>query len=263
MVTHRTAATRRTAQAQRWTSSSEQPRRIDWYCVHSQDGVAVGVSAPGDGLWQRHDLLAALERVARSGCVGRSASPALGTAAPGGRSGLVARSHRFFQRASGGRFFKQRERSRSVGPNPTDRARPGSKHHFLTEANGVPLAALVTAANASDITQLWALLEAVPPVRGRKGRPRRRPRKLLGDRAYDSQPHRAALQRLGITPRLARRRMPHGSGLGQERWPVERSFGWLHNARRLRVRFDRHDCIHEAFVKLQVCLICHARLRFC
>jgi hypothetical protein len=29
------------------------------------------------------------------------------------------------------------------------------------------------------------------------------------------------------------------------------------------VRFDRHDCIHEAFVKLQVCLICHARLRFC
>jgi transposase len=133
----------------------------------------------------------------------------------------------------------------------------------LTEANGVPLAALVSAANTNDITQLWALLQAVPPVQGKRGRPRRRPKKLLGDRAYDSQPHRDALQRRGIKPALARRGVPHGSGLGKERWPVERSIGWLHNARRLRVRYDRHDFIHEAFVKLQVCLICHVKLRFC
>ena len=54
-----------------------------------------------------------------------------------------------------------------------------------------------------------------------------------------------------------------GSGLGKERWPVERTISWLHNARRLRVRFDRLDCIHEAFVKLQLCLICHAKVRYC
>jgi transposase len=127
----------------------------------------------------------------------------------------------------------------------------------------VPLAVRISAANANDITQLWALLEAVPPVRGHRGRPRQRPAKLLGDRAYDSQPHRDQLQRRGIKPALARRGTPHGSGLGKERWPVERSLSWLHNARRLRVRYDRHDFIHEALVKLQICLICHAHLRFC
>lgn len=133
----------------------------------------------------------------------------------------------------------------------------------MIDAQGVPLAVRITGANTADITQLLPLLEAIPPVQGRRGRPRRRPKKVLGDRGYCSQPHRDELRRRGIIPRLARRKTPHGSGLGKERWPVERTLSWLHNARRLRVRFDRLDCIHEAFVKLQCCLICHAKLRFC
>lgn len=131
------------------------------------------------------------------------------------------------------------------------------------DANGLPLALQVTPANRNDITQLLPLLDAVPAVRGKRGRPRRRPKKVLGDRAYDSQPHRQKLRRRGIVPKLARRGTPHGSGLGTERWPVERTLGWLHNARRLRVRYDRLDEIHQAFAQLQVGLICHAHLRFC
>ena len=127
----------------------------------------------------------------------------------------------------------------------------------------MPLAVRVTGANTNDITQLWPLLAAVPRVQGKTGRPRRRPKKLFGDRGYDSQPHRDELKRRGITPKLAKRGTPHGSGLGKQRWPVERTVGWLHNARRLRVRYDRHDLIHQAFVSLQVCLICFAKLRFC
>ena len=195
--------------------------------------------------------------------MGRFTPRLVGAVAPGWGIGLVTGSSGFVQRARRRCFFKQREQSQSVGPNPTDRARPGTKHHLLTEANGVPLAVRISAANANEITQLWALVEAVPPVRGHRGRPRQRPAKLLGDRAYDSQPHRDELQRHGIKPARARRGTPHGSGLGKERWPVERSLSWLHNARRLRVRYDRHDFIHEAFVKLQICLICHAHLRFC
>lgn len=133
----------------------------------------------------------------------------------------------------------------------------------MIDAQGVPLSVRITGANCADITQLLPLLDAIPPVQGRRGRPRRRPQKLLGDRGYCSQPHRDELRRRGITPKLAKRGMPHGSGLGKERWPVERTLSWLHNARRLRVRFDRLDSIHEAFVKLQLCLICHAKLRFC
>jgi hypothetical protein len=41
---------------------------------------------------------------------------------------------------------------------------------------------------------------------------------------------------------------------------VERTFAWLHNRRRLLVRTDRHDDIHEAFLALACCLICWSRL---
>jgi hypothetical protein len=50
------------------------------------------------------------------------------------------------------------------GPNPTDRRKRGGIHHVLTDAQGVPLAALVTGAHRHDLTQLLPLLEAIPPV---------------------------------------------------------------------------------------------------
>ena len=58
----------------------------------------------------------------------------------------------------------------------------------MTDAGGIPLAATVTGANAHDVTQLLPLVEAIPPVRGKRGRPRKRPRRVQGDRAYDSEP---------------------------------------------------------------------------
>ena len=50
-----------------------------------------------------------------------------------------------------------------------------SKHHLLVDGGGVPLAWTLTGGNRNDVTQLIALLDRVPPVRGRVGRPRRRP----------------------------------------------------------------------------------------
>jgi hypothetical protein len=68
------------------------------------------------------------------------------------------------------------------------------------------------------------LLDAVPPIRGRRGRPRRRPRKLFADRGYDHHKCRRQLRARGITPRIARRGIAHGSGLGRHRWVVECGF---------------------------------------
>jgi hypothetical protein len=47
-----------------------------------------------------------------------------------------------------------------------DRGRTGSKHHLITDATGIPLAATLTGGNRNDVTQLIPLLQAVPPVRG-------------------------------------------------------------------------------------------------
>jgi transposase len=100
------------------------------------------------------------------------------------------------------------------------------------------------------------LVDAIPPVRGKPGRPRQRPMRVYGDRAYDSAAHRHDLRTRGITPVLAKRRTEHGSGLGVYRWVVERTLAWLHQFRRLRIRYERLSEIHEAFLTIGCTLIC-------
>jgi len=101
----------------------------------------------------------------------------------------------------------------------------------------------------------------VPPVRGKVGRPRRRPKRITADRGYDHDSYRRQLRRRGIRPVIARRRTAHGSGLGRQRWPVERSLSWLHQFRRLLVRFERRADIHEAFLAIACSLICLRKLQ--
>jgi transposase len=98
-------------------------------------------------------------------------------------------------------------------------------------------------------------------MRGRVGRPRRRPDALVADRGYDHDAYRRQLRRRGIRPLIARRRTAHGSGLGQLRWPVERSLSWLHQFRRLLVRFERRADMHEALLAIACCLICLRKLQ--
>jgi len=74
--------------------------------------------------------------------------------------------------------------------------------------------------------------EAIPLVRGKPGRPKRKPFALVADRGYDSDPHRELLRKMGINPVIARRYTEHGSGLGILRWVVERTISWLHQERR-------------------------------
>jgi transposase len=137
-----------------------------------------------------------------------------------------------------------------------DRRKTGSKHHVLTDAKGTPVTATLTGANRHDVTQLLMLIDTIPPVRGRAGRPRRKPSRVQGDRGYDSQPHRRQIRRRGIEPVLARRNTPHGSGLGVFRWVVERTLSWLHSNRRLRVRYEKRGDLHEAFMELGCVMVC-------
>jgi hypothetical protein len=87
----------------------------------------------------------------------------------------------------------------------------------------------VSAANRHDLGLLLPLIRAVPPVRGKRGRPRQRPDCIIADRGYDSRLTTRHYGSWGSRPLLAARGSPHGSGLGVWRWPVERSFAWLHS----------------------------------
>ena len=148
-----------------------------------------------------------------------------------------------------------------TGPSLVDRARRGSKHHLLVDAAGVPLAVALTGGNRNDVTQLLPLLDGITPVAGKVGRPRQRPDRIAADRAYDHDSHRRELWRRGVKPVIAHRGTEHGSGLGRWRWVVERTFAWLHNYRRLRIRWERAPVVHTAFLTLACVLICRRYLR--
>ena len=128
----------------------------------------------------------------------------------------------------------------------------------MVDAAGVPLAATVSAANAHDVTGLLPTVTACP-LPG-YGTPGRTPRRLLGDRAYRSAGHEAILRWLGIRPRFARPGQPHGSGLGRERYVVEQTIAAIHQNRRLKVRYERRDDTHQAFLTLACVKVCWYRL---
>ncbi|AKK24581.1 transposase (plasmid) [Pandoraea oxalativorans] len=195
------------------------------------------------------NLLEALARLAESRRMDQVAPATAGQVTRGGRARFLTSSRRFMVGAS-------RWGGRKTGPNPTDRSRPGSKHHILVDANGIPVSAILTGANHTDLTQLLPLVAAIPPIRGVRGRPLLKPKVIFADRGYDSEPHRQGLRERGIKSVFARRRTEHGSGLGKFRWVVERTHAWLHNFRRLRIRFERRADIHEAFLKLGCSLVC-------
>ncbi|MFF4727211.1 transposase, partial [Streptomyces mirabilis] len=83
----------------------------------------------------------------------------------------------------------------------------------------------------------------------------------LADRGYDHDKYRRLLWQRGIRPVIARRGEEHSSGLGIFRYVVERTIAWLHGYRRLRIRWERRDDIHEAFLNLAVCLITHRHVQ--
>jgi len=137
----------------------------------------------------------------------------------------------------------------------------GSKRHLICDAQGVPLAIHLTGANRNDSQEALALVDAVPALQGEHGRPRHRPDCVLGDRGYHAEAIRQGLRTRGIRSRLATRNTEHGTGLGRYRWVVERTFAWLNQFRRLRVRYEKRSDIHEAFWSLGCALMCWRFLR--
>jgi IS5 family transposase len=124
------------------------------------------------------------------------------------------------------------------------------------DRQGIPLAITISAANVHDSRMMLETVDAIEPVKGRRGRPRKRPAKLHADKAYDSNPLREELRQRGITSRIARRGIESSERLGSHRWVVERTLSWLNRYRRLRIRYERRADMHLAFLQIGCALIC-------
>ena len=258
MATYQTTHSTRARQAQGWSSPRVRPCLPDRYPVCAQDRHSLGVSAPGNGLWQRHDLLAPSARLANS----RGLAEDMGDSA--GRVGN-GRCHRLVYFGPGQLFGSCAFWGAKTGPNPTDRGKNGSKRHLIVDGQGTPLAIEHTAANVHDSEMAMALVDAIPPIKQPRGRPRKRPDEARADRAYDAEKKiRQPLRQRKIKPLIAKRNTENGSGLGKFRYVVEAAFDWLFNQRRLRVRYEKRDDIHQAFLIISCFLICWRRImEFC
>jgi transposase len=258
MATDRTPFTCRISQAQRRTATGAQPSVFDRHFVCAQDRHAVGISAPRDGLWVRHDLLASAARLAG----GRRLANHLAGLAGRTRYG---RCHRLVNVRHGQLFGPRDFWGAKTGPNPTDRGKNGSKRHLIVDGQGTPLAIEHTGANVHDSEMAIALVDGIPRIKQPRGRPRRRPDEVLADRAYDAEEKiRKPLRQRNTKPLIAKRHTEHGSGLGKFRYVVEAAFDWLFNQRRLRMRYEKRADIHQAFLIIGCFLICWRRIiAFC
>ena len=168
--------------------------RCKGFCSCSIPGSRGSILPQELGFGSGCDLLAADGRVAEGRRLG---------AAP--RGAACAACERLVRSSGRGRSLTavmcRRKRGLRDGPEPGYRARNGSKHHLLVDATGIPLAWTLTGGNRHDSTQLIALVDRVPPVRGKVGRPRRRPDRLCADRGYDYDVRRRELRQRGINPR--------------------------------------------------------------
>lgn len=114
----------------------------------------------------------------------------------------------------------------------------------------------LTAANQADVNTALPLLIEIPPVAGKPGRPKHKPETLVADKGFDCAALRRLIGWLGIQPRIPKRG-DSNRGLGRTRWYVERTLSWLHQFRRLRIRWDRKPQVHQAFLSLAASVICY------
>jgi transposase len=138
----------------------------------------------------------------------------------------------------------------------------GTKIMVIADGSSLPLAAHIESASPHEVTLVERTLEARFTVST--------PQKLIGDKAYDSDPLDETLQAQGIemiAPHRRNRSKPKtqdGRKLRRykRRWKVERLIGWLQNYRRVVVRYERHACNFLGLVKLAcVCILLRAFMR--
>jgi transposase len=140
-----------------------------------------------------------------------------------------------------------------TGPNPTDRAKQGTKYNVAVDGDGVPVACVATGANVNDTLVFERLFLAAFAVMARI-------RTVFAHKGYDAEPHRELCRHFGATPQIHTRGQPHGSGLGQRRWPVERSNAWVLENKRLALRYDRLGFIIPSLLQAACIFLVAGRL---
>lgn len=140
----------------------------------------------------------------------------------------------------------------ATGPNPTDRAKKGTKRHLLTEGYGLPIGLVVTGANRHDKTQVAAVIDSMPlppPVPTPE-----HPQHFCADKGYDFDDVRSVISFWGYTGHVKSRgeeiEALRDPGFRARRWVCERTHSWMNRFRRILIRWEKKIENYMAFLHL-------------
>lgn len=134
--------------------------------------------------------------------------------------------------------------------------------HLIVDAKGMPLSFSVTAANGDERSEAKTNTEKIRITHGKPGRPKRYPKKIAGDKGFDSKDLRDHFRKKGIKPEIPKRNWKAKPQLGRpmtktvERYVVERAFAWIQRKfRRVAIRWERLPECFEGFVALAMAML--------
>ncbi len=163
--------------------------------------------------------------------------------------------------AADGVMGKSRFDGAKRGPNPTDRAKMGTKKSVLVDQEGGPLAAVIDGANVHDTKLLAATINAVVISRPD---PATVVQNLCLDKGYDNPTGEAACAQGGYVPHIRRIGEEKRDGWGRKtnparRWVVERTIAWLQKCRALLIRYDKNPTNYLGLIQLASGLLWYRR----
>lgn len=164
--------------------------------------------------------------------------------------------------AADGVMGKSRFSGDARGPNPTDRAKMGTKKSILVEASGGPLGLAIAGANIQDRTLLAETIEQVVIARPKVGEGSQH---LLLDKGYDNATGERACDLAGYVPHIRRIGEEKLDSWGRKvhparRWVVERTIAWLQKCRAILIRYDKKAKNYRGLVELACALLWWRRL---
>jgi putative transposase len=168
----------------------------------------------------------------------------------------------------------------TVGNNPTDRSKLGTKRHILTDKNGIPISAVISSASTHDIKLVTDVVDNAVVKRPssnktkKTGRRRRRLQHLCLDKAYNSEQEEQELIKRGyvlhIPPKRKRAEKEeikvttlHRSNrkkYSAKRWVIERTNSWHNRFRKLLTRYEKKSENYLGLVQLSCCMIIYRKL---
>jgi hypothetical protein len=158
----RTASSKPDAQTSRWKTTPVRSCLPPGRPVRSAQRDSLANAAKGDELWFGDELLAKVARLTRGGHLATDPLLFAGLA-------RALRTDRLVTGSGGRQLGTGSFWGLQTGPNPTDRAKLGSKRHLVCDGQGVPLAIQLTAADRNDSQLALALVDAIPPLQGCEG----------------------------------------------------------------------------------------------